>query len=109
MNTQAVSRINRKGSAEISEAMSEFLAKMLRNMRCVVVFFTVMAYAASSYAADSGTTTRDGWEYRAAFYLWMANIDGTQTVKGQEADLDVSFGDVLDVLEFAAEGHVEAI
>jgi hypothetical protein len=33
----------------------------------------------------------------------------SQTVKGTEADLDVSFGDVLDVLDFAAEGRVEAI
>ena len=32
-----------------------------------------------------------------------------QTVKGQEADLDVSFGDVLKVLDFAAEAHVEAL
>jgi len=89
--------------------MFENLAKMLRNMHRAAAIFALMIYAVSSYAADSSSTTGDGWEYHAAFYLWMANIEGTQTVKGREADLDVSFGDVLDVLEFAAEGHVEAI
>ncbi len=89
--------------------MSEDLAKMLRNVHRVAAFFSVMVYAVSSYAADSGATTRGDWTYKTAFYLWMANIDGTQTVKGHEADLDVGFGDILDVLEFAAEGHVEAI
>lgn len=89
--------------------MSEGLAKTLCNMHRVVLFAAVMTCAVSSSAADSGATTQDGWKYSAAFYLWMANIDGKQTVKGQEADLDVSFGDILDVLEFAAEGHVEAI
>ncbi len=53
--------------------------------------------------------TGEGWEFRTAAYLWMANINGTQTVNGQEADLDVSFGDVLNVLDFAGEGHVEAL
>jgi len=89
--------------------MPECRAKRLRTMHRVAAFVTVMTYAVSSYAADTGATTPDGWRYSAAFYLWMANIDGKQTVKGQEADLDVGFGDILDVLEFAAEGHVEAI
>jgi len=89
--------------------MSEYLARTLRNMRRVALFAAVMTHAVMSSAADTGSTTQDGWKYRAAFYLWMANIDGTQTVKGREADLDVGFGDILDVLEFAAEGHVEAI
>jgi len=61
--------------------------------------------ATAARAASDG----NGWEFRGAAYLWMANIKGTQTVKGQEADLDVSFGDVLDVLDFAAEAHVEAL
>jgi hypothetical protein len=89
--------------------MSEDQAKLRRNMHRLAAFFAVMIYAVSSYAADSGATTRGDWTYSTAFYLWMANIDGKQTVKGHEADLDVSFGDILDVLEFAAEGHVEAI
>jgi hypothetical protein len=89
--------------------MCEGRVKTLRTMRRVAAFLTVMTYAAASAAADSGAPTGDGWKYSTAVYLWMANIDGNQTVKGQEADLDVGFGDILDVLEFAAEGHVEAI
>ena len=89
--------------------MSECLAKTLRNMHRVALFAAVMTHAVMSSAADSDATAKNGWKYSAALYLWMANIDGKQTVKGQEADLDVGFGDILDVLEFAAQGHVEAI
>jgi hypothetical protein len=78
-------------------------------MHWVAALAIAMTYAAPSSAADSGSTSPDGWKYSAAFYLWMANIDGKQTVKGQEADLDVGFGDIFDVLEFAAEGHVEGM
>ena len=89
--------------------MCESIAKTLRTMRRVAAFVTVMTYAAASYAADSGSASGDGWKFSGAVYLWMANIDGKQTVQGQEADLDVGFGDILDVLEFAAEGHVEGM
>ena len=35
-------------------------------------------------------------------YLWGAGIDGTVNVKGYEADVDKSFGDIVDDLDFAA-------
>jgi hypothetical protein len=62
-----------------------------------------------SAGASTGVKAGDGWEFRGAAYLWMANIDGTQTVTGSEAELEVDFGDVLDVLDFAGEAHVEGM
>jgi hypothetical protein len=61
--------------------------------------------------ADSLAMPREehGWDFHAAAYLWMANIDGSQTVRGQEAELEVGFGDIFNVLEFAAEGRFEAM
>jgi hypothetical protein len=89
--------------------MPECRAKTPRTTRWLATLAIAMTYVASGYAADSGSTSRDGWKFNAALYLWMANIDGKQTVQGQEADLDVGFSDILDVLEFAAEGHLEGM
>jgi len=92
--------------------MSEHPAKenpTVRSVFWMAGLAITMACAPGSSAADSRANTGEGWAYSAAAYLWMANINGTQTVKGQEADLDVSFGDVLDVLDFAAEARIEGM
>ena len=69
-----------------------------------------LGYTPTGVAEPSASIkTGAGWEFRTAAYLWMANINGTQTVQGQEADQDVGFGDVLKVLDFAAEAHIEAL
>jgi hypothetical protein len=82
-----------------------------RNSILAAVFMAASLGCAPAGAAEPSADikTGEGWEFRTAAYLWMANINGTQTVEGQEADLDVSFGDVLNVLDFAAEAHVEAL
>lgn len=54
-----------------------------------------------------------GWTFEVApFYLWLPAQDGTVTVRGQSADVDLSVGDTLDLLfdsfKFAATGHAEA-
>ena len=48
------------------------------------------------------------WNFAIIPYLWMLGINGKTTIKGRTADLDVSFGDIWDNLDFAAEVHVEA-
>jgi hypothetical protein len=54
-----------------------------------------------------------GWTFEVApFYLWLPAQDGTVTVRGQSADVDLSVGDTLDLLfdsfKFAATGRAEA-
>ena len=44
----------------------------------------------------------DDWKFAVTPYLWGAGIDGTVSVKGYEADVDKSFGDIVDDLDFAA-------
>jgi hypothetical protein len=76
-----------------------------------LVFASMMAlHGGAALAESSGPADGTGrWSGLAVGYLWMANITGSQTVKDTETDLDVGFGDVLDVLDFAAQGRVEAI
>ena len=49
-----------------------------------------------------------GWDWDFALYLFALGIDGTTVVRGNEADVDLSFSDILEDLEMAATGHLEA-
>ncbi len=49
-----------------------------------------------------------GWDYDLALYLFAAGMDGRTVVRGREADVDVSFSDILEDLEMAATAHFEA-
>lgn len=70
----------------------------------------------SLYAQVDKTTTdptfiegsSDKWQFAIIPYLWLMGINGKTTIKGRTADLDVSFGDIWNNLDFAAEVHIEA-
>ena len=49
-----------------------------------------------------------GWDWDFALYLFATSLDGTTVIKGNEAPVDISFSDVLEDLEMAATGHLEA-
>jgi hypothetical protein len=55
-------------------------------------------------AAQSGS---NGWESAVVPYLVAAGMDGSVTVKGIEADVDVPFGDIIDNLDLAAMVHFD--
>lgn len=52
------------------------------------------------------------WTLSFVTYLWVPAMDGTLTVRGREADVDVSVGDsfenLVDNFKFALTGHIEA-
>ncbi len=64
----------------------------------------VVTLAAPQAAAQSGS---NGWEFSIAPYLVAAGMDGSITVKGIEADVDVPFSDIIDNLDFAAMVHFD--
>lgn len=49
-----------------------------------------------------------GWDYDFALYLFALGMDGGIAVRGRDADIDLSFSDILEDLEMAATGHLEA-
>jgi len=66
---------------------------------------------ASDSTADDSTyieAPSKKWQFSITPYLWLMGINGKTTIKGRTADLDVSFGDIWDNLDFAAEVHIEA-
>ncbi len=48
-----------------------------------------------------------GWEGDLALTLWAVNLEGVMGVGGFVAPVDVSFGDVLDSLNFALAGTLQ--
>jgi opacity protein-like surface antigen len=71
----------------------------------------------AAYSQDKGVAHESsffqGWTFDVApFYLWIPALDGTVTVRGLSADVDLSVGDTLDLLfdsfKFAATGRAEA-
>ncbi len=47
------------------------------------------------------------WHFTVAPYLWMAAMNGKLGVRGQTADIDIPFSDILDNLDMAGQLHVE--
>ena len=72
----------------------------------VLTFFVSRTAAAAGGQLDVGRA--DEWHFTATPYLWLAGIDGDVTVRGFESDVDVNFGDIVDVIDFGAIGHFEA-
>lgn len=70
----------------------------------VLAAMIVVSLMAQPVAAQSSS---GDWEYSIAPYLWMAGMDGTMTIADQEQDVDVSFGDIIDNLDFAFMGHFD--
>ena len=58
-----------------------------------------------SFAGAAPALAQSDWEYTGFVYLWGAGIGG-ETVTGQ--DIDVSFSDILDNLDFGLMGTLEA-
>lgn len=48
------------------------------------------------------------WQFAITPYLWMMGLNGKAGVKGLTADLDVSFLDLLENLDFGVQVHMEA-
>lgn len=65
------------------------------------VFLVVWLVAAQPTAASS-------WDYDLGIYLWALGMDGSATVRGFEADVDVSFSEIFENLDMAFATHFEA-
>lgn len=58
--------------------------------------------AATLLAATA--THAEGWKHELAPYLWGAGMNGTTGVRNVEADVDMSFGDIVDNLQMGFMG-----
>jgi hypothetical protein len=49
---------------------------------------------APAVAAEEKPDEQSDWEVQVVPYLWAISMNGNAMVKGQEADVDVSFSDI---------------
>ena len=63
--------------------------------------FLELVAPVSAESAEEGPLKRNGWTISVVPYLWTLSLDGEVGVKGVEADVDVSFGDILKDLDAA--------
>ncbi|BBO16235.1 conserved hypothetical protein [Candidatus Brocadia pituitae] len=73
-------------------------------MIVIVSFLSLIgmtSFAEEAKDAKAENEQKSKWEFIVVPYLWMTGIDGDVTIKGRDADVDVSFDDILDNLDIA--------
>jgi len=71
-------------------------AQQMRIIQNLTMLGAALLASTSLHAAD--------WTHEVAPYLWGTSLEGTTTVGPVSTDVDASFSDILDALEFGAMG-----
>lgn len=69
---------------------------------------SLKALALAATASMPLSAEAQGWEYSASIYLWMSGIETSLDTPVGTVDAELSFGDVLENLDFAFFGTFEA-
>jgi hypothetical protein len=77
----------------------------MNKSRGIILIITAVAMV---IPAAHGFAQENGWKFSVAPYAWLAAIDGHITADGSQSSVDVSFSDILDVLDFGGAVHIEA-
>jgi len=72
-----------------------------------VLMITLGLLCTAAYSQDESVGT-DKWDVEFTPYFWAAELDGDATLRGRTGPVDVSFSDLLDNLDIAFMGRVEA-
>jgi hypothetical protein len=68
----------------------------------VLTLFSPLAHAQDSSSGEGK------WEFVVIPYFWLASLDGDVTVKGIKSSVSLSGSDLLDMLDYGGEVHMEA-
>ena len=83
----------------------------LKQRRCfltIAIVVLIAALNAPMVSAEEKHDQSNGWQFSVAPYLWAISMNGNVTVRGLEAEVDASFNDILDELNFAFMMQYEA-
>lgn len=70
--------------------------------------FSGTMFAALALLATTGRAHAEEWKHELAPYLWGSGMDGVAGVGGVTADVNVSFGEIMENLEFGFMGTYRA-
>lgn len=74
----------------------------------VLTLFGTYGAARAQDSSSGSTLGSNDWEFAIVPYLWMSGLSGDIGVRGQTADVDISFSDIWDALDFGGQVHIEA-
>src|SRR5262245_53722029 len=75
----------------------------------LTVVMCLLFYVPSvSGQSPSSQPNSEGWQFREIPYLWGSSINGRVGIGDRTADVDASFGNILDHLHFAFMNFVDA-
>ena len=81
-------------------------SKLVRQ-RLLAVTIIVLSTSALLTPGVVNAEQSDGWSFRITPYLWMLGMDGTTAALGNDVDVDMSFSDIVDVLNIALSANME--
>jgi len=71
-----------------------------------ILALTVLALLAF---ASTASADEDGWKFNwSPYYMWMPQLDGTLVVRGVPTEVDYSFSEIFDNLDFVFTSNVRA-
>ncbi len=81
---------------------------MRRILAAGIIMLVIGLVCPAAYGQES--ESKKDWEFALApMYLWAVSIDGDQTVKGRDVDLDIPFSEIFDNLKGALTFHFEGV
>ncbi len=75
--------------------------KLLFSLSTLLISTLLWVQKASAQWSQGYEDNSDQWKSQLSVYLWALSMDGTAEVMGNEIDLDLSFSDLADDLDFA--------
>lgn len=87
---------------QLQPAMKSSIVSLLLSLTSLPVL------AGTAITVPASNPLDDEWEIRAAAYLWATQLDGDVIIKGNTVPVDVGFDDLLQQIDFAFTGVIEA-
>ena len=75
--------------------------KLLFSMSALLISTLLWVQTASAQWSQGYEDNSDQWRSQLSGYLWALSMDGTAGIMGMETDIDISFSDLLEDLDFA--------
>jgi len=75
--------------------------KLLFSLSTLLISTLLWVPTASAQWSQGYEDNSDQWRSQLSGYLWALSMDGTAGIMGNDMDIDLSFSDLLDDLDFA--------
>ena len=97
-----------KDTIEIHQRHVSSIQPSIKSLLASTLFLVVVIFTGSIVYGQDETDSSDKWEVRLMPYVFFLSLDTEGTINGLSGDVDLSFDDIVDNLDFGAMGRVEA-